>query len=481
MVQGWFPLQPSVEFPHVKHTHGKIFVIFYVSSPIPLEKIIRTFGLNFSGARSDDFLNWTSFSILDSIQTGDLMLVGDDTSNALRTQNISNGPFSHAGIFFRYDGELYIWESTLQDDGCIDFFLPGTEGTGISIWKAKDRLSVCHGQAIFHVPLTDSFDSEEEDSFVSLLFKMHHDRVLFPTFSDIIEWKNSKPRNLTHSKSAIHCSQAVTTVFQEMHMVPYEVQASTFLPFDLTKLPIFELNKISLLRYSVKKVPNSIPESLVIEKIQSAFQHNYVHNKEALQEVQDKGFGFAPYNLAFLITKYPFLFIKAGEGSQRNLQIINGPDSMCFTPGEIPKDAVRIVALGDLMPLQEGEFISLHPKLSSILDQAHIVLINVESPVIGKKSVDPSNKTTLNFDMSKDFVFLTLREFHVGNNAVFSVANNHAGDSGPEGLKQTVNNLSTLGLVVGAHEKVGGYAGMILKIQTHQGIVRIFCHKIQIF
>lgn len=203
----------------------------------------------------------------------------------------------------------------------------------------------------------------------------------------------------------------------------------------------------------------------------SPFNYEYVDKKEKLQPVQDKGFGFSPYDFSFVVTRYPFLFLNAGEGSIRNLQVVNSPHTKNFLSGSIPEDALRIVALGDLMPLKKGDYPSVDEKLSSILERAHIVLMNIESPVVGKQDIDPSDKTTLDFDMKKEFVAKVLQEFHIDNKAIFNVANNHAGDAQLEGLKETVSNLSTLGLVIGAHARVNGNAGLILKLTTHQGVV----------
>lgn len=74
--------------------------------------------------------------------------------------------------------------------------------------------------------------------------------------------------------------------------------------------------------------------------------------------------------------------------------------------------------------------------------------------------------------MSSEYVFITTRTFCISNNVVFHIANNHAGDLGPEGLATTIKHLRRLGVIHGAHEKVHGNSGIILKIMTGQGIVR---------
>lgn len=70
------------------------------------------------------------------------------------------------------------------------------------------------------------------------------------------------------------------------------------------------------------------------------------------------------------------MFFKAGEGSQRNIKVVNAPSSKKFLEDpKAEKDSFRIVALGDLMPLTPGEFPSMHPHLAATLKEADLVFL----------------------------------------------------------------------------------------------------------
>jgi hypothetical protein len=90
------------------------------------------------------------------------------------------------------------------------------------------------------------------------------------------------------------------------------------------------------------------------------------------------------------LTRFPLLSLTAGEASNRNLNIVNGPLDKIFlkeellavdTLSDLATKKIRILFLGDVMPMKKGDEPRPHPDFYKFIDGADLVICNIESPM----------------------------------------------------------------------------------------------------
>jgi gamma-polyglutamate biosynthesis protein CapA len=125
-------------------------------------------------------------------------------------------------------------------------------------------------------------------------------------------------------------------------------------------------------------------------------------------------------------------------------------------------EPIRLIAVGDICPgdlvclgfgtgtlmRSRGPYFALE-RARALLREGDVVLGNLEG-VLSNHGADPSNIDSMEFRGVPEFAH-ALRD--AGFN-VMTVANNHVGDYGPEGIADTVNNLKSAGVhVLGLRDK----------------------------
>jgi poly-gamma-glutamate synthesis protein (capsule biosynthesis protein) len=107
---------------------------------------------------------------------------------------------------------------------------------------------------------------------------------------------------------------------------------------------------------------------------------------------------------------------------------------------------VTVVLVGDLMRTRRGEVPRVDPRLRRVVGGADLVVGNCEGPVSGEPE---RRRLTLKERLHPRFLVDLLAELGADpRRTVLSVANNHSGDHGREGLDETVELLTGLGVTV---------------------------------
>jgi Na+-driven multidrug efflux pump len=107
---------------------------------------------------------------------------------------------------------------------------------------------------------------------------------------------------------------------------------------------------------------------------------------------------------------------------------------------------IRLCAIGDIMVMQQDRVPVLDPGLVEILSGSDLVVGCCESPVTGR-ACDPAARYSLLFDMPVDYLRGIIDQSGVAPEKWYlSVANNHAGDVGRDGLPATLRHLADLGV-----------------------------------
>lgn len=198
----------------------------------------------------------------------------------------------------------------------------------------------------------------------------------------------------------------------------------------------------------------------------------------SLEHRKPKGIGISPYPLLSLI-RYVINSLFNGYFSYVN------PDyskmKLLSKEGRITKGGIsesytsslKVVFLGDIMVSRSGKPPQLSADLKKILEDADVIVANVESPVVNS-SKKTKRGLSLNFEMSSSF----LSSIYSCNRAakwVFSIANNHACDTSRKnsedvsGVEATIHNIRTAipdAEVIGAEI---GSAKSVLSLQVEGG------------
>jgi poly-gamma-glutamate capsule biosynthesis protein CapA/YwtB (metallophosphatase superfamily) len=120
-----------------------------------------------------------------------------------------------------------------------------------------------------------------------------------------------------------------------------------------------------------------------------------------------------------------------------------------------PKTAVRVVFLGDLSAVANGEPPEIDAVLRETIAAADVVVANCESPVVGRPAFPVATKLGARHAMTPAFLDGVIAAMGIQpNRLVLSLANNHALDQGMAGLEETSTVLAargvrTTGLVTG--------------------------------
>jgi poly-gamma-glutamate capsule biosynthesis protein CapA/YwtB (metallophosphatase superfamily) len=106
----------------------------------------------------------------------------------------------------------------------------------------------------------------------------------------------------------------------------------------------------------------------------------------------------------------------------------------------------RLFFLGDIMCIKHDKVPKVDPALREMLSGADLVIGGCEAPVT-HKSVIPNARYLIIFQMAEDFLHALLEQLGVNpGKCVLSVANNHIGDQGKEGLAATLKHLDSIGI-----------------------------------
>lgn len=136
-----------------------------------------------------------------------------------------------------------------------------------------------------------------------------------------------------------------------------------------------------------------------------------------------------PYYQAF-----PDITNKAG--------VIKSPAS--YINKNVSGDKIKLLFFGDVISLFGEKLPKSHPQISIHFQNADIIIGNLESPITRDKK-NSGRITSFVFSSSAQFLEEFCSEFQVDPKKLhLSLANNHIGDHGPQGLEQTLQQLQRL-------------------------------------
>jgi poly-gamma-glutamate capsule biosynthesis protein CapA/YwtB (metallophosphatase superfamily) len=138
--------------------------------------------------------------------------------------------------------------------------------------------------------------------------------------------------------------------------------------------------------------------------------------------------------------------------TQRHTDLVRRPLSHDFEPAR-EDETFRLLFFGDLMRMKNDAVPRVDSALRELLGSADLVIGNCEAPVMLA-----SSRRRLVFQMPKSFVRAFLEELGVDpRRCVLSVANNHIGDQGEEGLSATLEHLRGIGVTPVGNYRAGEY------------------------
>ena len=190
-----------------------------------------------------------------------------------------------------------------------------------------------------------------------------------------------------------------------------------------------------------------------------------------------KGIGISPYSFLSLI-RYIVNALFNGYFSYINpdhnkMKLLSKEGRIIKRHLSEPTSSLKIVFLGDIMVSRSGRLPQLSSGLKKVLEDADIIVANVESPVVNSDKVIKRG-CSLNFEMPNAF----LSSIYLCNRAakwVFSIANNHACDTSRKneqdisGVETTIDSIRAAipdAEIVGAEI---GLAKSVLSLQVEEG------------
>jgi poly-gamma-glutamate synthesis protein (capsule biosynthesis protein) len=152
----------------------------------------------------------------------------------------------------------------------------------------------------------------------------------------------------------------------------------------------------------------------------------------------------SPYPWHYTI-QWPIHFL--WPSTQNPTRIGRQPLSYSFTTTSFSEQIIRVLFLGDIMPMKQDLPPDLHPSLRSLLSNADLIVGNFESPV-GESGTSSDSKHRFVFNVPQDYLQGIIKQVDLPPERwVFSMANNHAGDQGFDACIKTAKLMRELGVI----------------------------------
>jgi hypothetical protein len=159
----------------------------------------------------------------------------------------------------------------------------------------------------------------------------------------------------------------------------------------------------------------------------------------------------SPYPLSYDLA-WPWLHVR--PSIKQHAPLVQRPLAHTFVP-HARADVASIVCFGDLMGLTRDRVPEACESLRELLAGADLIIGNCESPVTHDEK-DPRAFYLQRFRMASAYLREVFDRFAIDpTRTVLSVANNHIGDQGADGERETADRLMALG-VTPAGLKSGG-------------------------
>lgn len=130
--------------------------------------------------------------------------------------------------------------------------------------------------------------------------------------------------------------------------------------------------------------------------------------------------------------------------ARRRSEVVQAPLAGAPLP-EYSGVTAKVVLLGDLMCMPGDRVPACDPAVRALLEDADLVVANCEAPVV-RRAKNDRYAPVIRFSMASDFLRDFFARFGVEpRRCALSVANNHIGDRGPPGLRETLDRLRALG------------------------------------
>jgi len=150
----------------------------------------------------------------------------------------------------------------------------------------------------------------------------------------------------------------------------------------------------------------------------------------------------SPYPLSYTL-RWPWYFHRPSIRNHTDLVALPRRVERAGVPAQ---RKLRLCAVGDIMVIQRDRVPRLDPALVSLLSSADLIVGTCEA-AIARPDCDPAASYQFVFNMPAGFLRGILEQSGAPPERwVLSVANNHAGDCGPDGLASTVRYLRSLGV-----------------------------------
>lgn len=159
----------------------------------------------------------------------------------------------------------------------------------------------------------------------------------------------------------------------------------------------------------------------------------------------------SPYSLLDTL-RWPYYFLF--PSTRREVALEMQPAANRFFADDAG-DGPSLVFLGDVMGMAGDEVPACCESLRRLLREADLIIGNCEAPLTDKR-LDPHARYLHNFSMPKAYLQNFLTSWNIdAARCLFSIANNHLGDRGIEGVKDTRRHFESLGVAtVGIRDSV---------------------------
>lgn len=133
--------------------------------------------------------------------------------------------------------------------------------------------------------------------------------------------------------------------------------------------------------------------------------------------------------------------------------------------------SINIVFFGDLMYMPGDKIPTPCKEIQTLFNKADVVIGNCEAPVTHKNK-NPEAKYLFNFKFPEDYIndFIEKYQIHPSS-LILNLANNHIGDQGVDGLKESVNRLERMGITTTGHSFNENYMGSIIVSGLNVGVI----------
>lgn len=179
-------------------------------------------------------------------KTGDIILFTGNRKGVKLIKLVTQSEITHCAIIVRHEGEIYIFESTVQypEDAHEDLLSKKKKKDGVMMIKLKDRLETYPGNSYIR-PLNKQYKGKDK---IMAFYKKYQHKIFESNIKEMLNSQLKINVNDKPSLDEIFCSELIAQLYIELGWLSPKVASRFYVPREFESIQIkheelFYLNK----------------------------------------------------------------------------------------------------------------------------------------------------------------------------------------------------------------------------------------------